>query len=130
MWLRKEQGNCSIGNWTWEHDGDVVWVDDQKVVDELLQARNDITEVPAPEVGEVTEDAGEVVADQGNIFGFLPEADEIGESGVVPEGTAAVVTEWVGDDVDRARRALEVELARGAEARSSLVAKLRKLAGE
>jgi len=37
----------------------------------------------------------------------LPDEDVF--DGDVPEGSAAVVMEWVGDDVDRARAALEVE---------------------
>jgi hypothetical protein len=39
----------------------------------------------------------------------LPEPDDTQEMDVVPEGSAAVVLEWVGDDVDRAQAALEVE---------------------
>lgn len=40
----------------------------------------------------------------------------------VPDGTIAVVLDWVGGDPDRARRALEVEL--GNRARSTLIADL------
>lgn len=48
--------------------------------------------------------------------------------GPPPAGPAGDVLAWVGDDPDRARRALEAEQAR-ARPRTSLVAKLGKLAG-
>lgn len=46
----------------------------------------------------------------------------------VPDGNAKAVLDWVGDDPDRARRALDAEQAKGDEARTTLVAKLTKLA--
>lgn len=46
----------------------------------------------------------------------------------VPAGSTATVLEWVGSDVDRARRALEVEQAEVAHpARKGLVTDLNKL---
>jgi len=39
----------------------------------------------------------------------LPEDDDTQEMDVVPDGSAAVVLEWVGNDVDRAQAALEAE---------------------
>jgi hypothetical protein len=39
----------------------------------------------------------------------LPEDDDTQEMDVVPDGSAAVVLEWVGDDPDRAQAALEAE---------------------
>jgi hypothetical protein len=46
----------------------------------------------------------------------------------VPDGTAADVLAWVGEDRGRARQALTVEQARP-KPRTSLVAKLDKIAG-
>lgn len=45
----------------------------------------------------------------------------------VPEGSIAAVLEWVGDDADKAARALDAELAKDAP-RSTLVAALEKFA--
>jgi hypothetical protein len=50
-----------------------------------------------------------------------PEPDE------VPEGTVAEIQAWVGDDRDRAMLALTAELAKGDDARTTLVAALDKL---
>lgn len=47
----------------------------------------------------------------------------------VPEGSAKQVLEWVGDDKERAAMALDIEQAKGDNARSTLVASLTKLAG-
>jgi hypothetical protein len=44
----------------------------------------------------------------------------------VPDGNADAVLDWVGDDRDRAKRALEVEEGRD-HPRSTLISKLRKL---
>lgn len=49
--------------------------------------------------------------------------------GSVPDGSAKDVIDWVGDDRDRARAALDAEQAKGDDARTTLVAKLTKLAG-
>lgn len=48
--------------------------------------------------------------------------------GLVPDGSAKDVIDWVGDDRDRARAALEAEQGKGDDARTTLVAKLTKLA--
>jgi hypothetical protein len=50
--------------------------------------------------------------------------------GGVPDGTAKDVLDWVGDDRQRAGQALEVEQGKGDDARSTLVARLTKLAGK
>lgn len=42
-------------------------------------------------------------------------------SGDVPDSAIPAVMAWVGDDPDRAARALEVELARGDRARTTLI---------
>lgn len=58
------------------------------------------------------------------------QADGNGEHGdEVPDGSAETVLAWVGDDEDRARRALEVEQDRE-KPRSGLVATLQKKAGD
>lgn len=51
-------------------------------------------------------------------------------SGQVPDGTAKDVVDWVGDDQQRARQALAVEQSKGDEARTTLVARLTKIAGQ
>jgi hypothetical protein len=48
----------------------------------------------------------------------------------VPTGTIDDVLAWVGDDNDRAARALEAEQAKGDQARSTLVAKLTAMTQE
>jgi hypothetical protein len=48
-------------------------------------------------------------------------------SSEVPDGNADAVLDWVGDDRDRARQALAVEVERD-NPRSTLISKLRKLA--
>lgn len=45
----------------------------------------------------------------------------------VPDGSAAAVLAWVGDDKDRAACALEAEQAKGDQARKGLTADLVKL---
>lgn len=47
----------------------------------------------------------------------------------VPDGSAAEVLDWVGDDADRAGAALVVETARD-KPRSTLIASLEKLTGK
>lgn len=54
----------------------------------------------------------------------VPPADD-----AVPDGTAKDVLDWVGDDKERAAMALDLEQAKGDNARSTLVASLTKLAG-
>lgn len=54
-----------------------------------------------------------------------PAAEDPGDQ--VPDGTVAEVADWVGDDRDRARAALDGEQAKGDGARSTLVAALEKL---
>lgn len=65
--------------------------------------------------------------------GFPPDEAPPGvmtlDRGSVPDGSARDVIDWVGDDRDRARAALDVEQAKGDDARTTLVAKLTKLAG-
>lgn len=48
--------------------------------------------------------------------------------GGVPAGPIAVVLQWVGDDTDRARAALDAEQAKGDQGRKSLIEALAKLA--
>lgn len=128
MWLRKEQGNCSIGPYTWANDGDVIWVDDPVMADELVQAKNDITEAQAPEVGESTEDAD---SQPGPFTFIVKNADDPDDFGwQVPDGTAAEIMSWVNGDPARIRAALKAERDKGADARSTLVARLEKLAGD
>lgn len=57
--------------------------------------------------------------------------DKTGDTDPVPQGAIAVVMDWVGDDPDRAQRALEAEEA-GERPRSTLVDQLKQLlsAGE
>lgn len=50
-----------------------------------------------------------------------PDTRPAGDGGEVPGGTVADVMAWVGDDPDRARRALDAEAAKGDKARSTLV---------
>ncbi len=45
----------------------------------------------------------------------------------VPDGSAAQVEEWVGDDPKRARRALAAEAEREGGPRSTLVARLERI---
>ncbi len=113
MLLRKEQGNCSIGDYVWPHDGAVVEVPDWMGMELLAIKGHDYTEVqpdaeptPDPDPDPVDDDADEM-----------------------PTGTAAQVLDWVNakDTQARAAAALEVERAKGESARSSLVTKLEKL---
>lgn len=57
-----------------------------------------------------------------------PEPSTVGGGSEVPDGSADVVLTWVGDDSERAQRALAAE-DRREHPRSTLVDKLRKLAG-
>jgi hypothetical protein len=51
-------------------------------------------------------------------------------TGGAPDGTAKDVLDWVGDNPDRALAALAAENAKGDDARSTLVARLTKLADQ
>lgn len=80
--------------------------------------------VPEPDVevvGELTEEEAAAIAVHVN------RTTEAGDD-QVPDGTAAEVLEWVGEDVDRAQRALDAEL-HSANQRTTLVAKLSSLLG-
>lgn len=46
--------------------------------------------------------------------------EEKGDDSEVPSGTAKEVLDWVGDDEDRARKALDAEEAKGEDARKGL----------
>lgn len=109
MLLRKTQGNCSVGPYVWEHDGAVVEVPDWLGEDLLSIKGHDYT---------VVDEAPEPAEPVGNPL----------EGDGVPAGTATKILDWVGDDKDRAAAALDAERAKGEGARSSLVAKLEKLA--
>lgn len=50
-----------------------------------------------------------------------PELDPVPEPDEVPNGTVADVLAWVGEDVDRARQALGIELTRGDQARKGVM---------
>lgn len=84
-------------------------VDDPGLADALRQV---------PAVFGVTED-GAAVADSAAPPAGSPPAD-------VPDGTAKDVLDWVGDDPDRARQALDAEQGRE-KPRSTLVATLTRL---
>jgi hypothetical protein len=116
MFLRKAQGNCSIAEYEWPHDDSVVEVPDWLGMELLAIPRNDFTEVrPAHTLA-----AAEPTQDE------VPPEDV--DSDVVPEGTAPQVLAWVGEDPERAQRALEVERGKGVfEARSTLMQKLEKI---
>jgi len=45
----------------------------------------------------------------------------------VPKGSASVIMDWVGNDSTRAVLALDVELAKGDNARVSLVKRLKEI---
>lgn len=47
----------------------------------------------------------------------------------VPSGSAREVLDWVGDDPERASAALDAEQAKGDDARTTLMARLSRLAG-
>lgn len=57
-----------------------------------------------------------------------PPAVDVDGDGV-PDGTAAQILAWVGDDRDRAAQALAAERAKSDNARATLVARLEKLVG-
>lgn len=55
--------------------------------------------------------------------------DEARNRDEVPSGTVTDVLDWVGDDSDRAQRALDAERTKGDRARSTLVSDLEQIAG-
>lgn len=77
--------------------------------------------VPHHTVDEVTI---KTMVDAGEWTPGGPETPPGGDGGEVPNGTVADVMAWVGDDPDRARRALDAENAKGDKARSTLAATL------
>jgi hypothetical protein len=76
-----------------------------------------------PDVDEHQADVDDELADDEPVEPGPVDADQ------VPTGNADHVLEWVGDDRDRARRALEVEEAKTAGKRGTLVTKLTRLVG-
>lgn len=131
MLLRKAQGNVSIGDYVWEKDGDVVDVPDWMAHELLAIKGNDYTEVmPHTEKHESNVDWKPVeVGDDAVVEdGEEGPAEDVDGDGV-PDGTANQVLAWVGEDKERAAAALAAEVAKGDDARSSLVAKLSRLAG-
>lgn len=129
MLLRKAQGNCSIGEYTWERDGDVVEVPEWLGMDLLAIKGHDFTEVlPHAEKHESNEDWAPVGVDDAILEDGEegPAVDLDGDG--VPDGTANQILDWVGEDKERAAAALAAEEAKGDAARSTLVAKLTKLA--
>jgi hypothetical protein len=98
-----------------------------------LRNVNPIGEVEIPEIGRTVE-AGETFDCDSSVAGASPSGDDLG-SGLlaqvgnyvlvdsvddVPTGSVAEVTEWVGDDPDRATQALTAETGRD-HPRKSLV---------
>lgn len=81
--------------------------------------------VPDPTVGQL-EPAK--VTSGGHLSPPPPEGVTTLASLAVLDGTAKEVVEWVGDDPARALAALQAEQAKGDDARSTLVAKLVKIA--
>lgn len=57
-------------------------------------------------------------------------AERTSDPNQVPTGNITDVLNWVGDDADRAARALTVEQAKGDRARSTLVADLEQIADQ
>lgn len=55
--------------------------------------------------------------------------DEARNRDEVPSGAITDVLDWVGDDSDRAQRALDAERAKGDRARSTLVSDLEQITG-
>lgn len=120
MLLRKAQGNCSIGGYIWENDGDVVDVP-YWMAEELLSIKGaGFSEVVPDEQSTVDEGDEEAEGEE------EPAKDEDGDG--VPDGTAPQVLAWVGDSKERAALALAAEEAKGDVARATLVSKLTKLA--
>lgn len=90
--------------------------------------------------GEHTVRVGVLSTDDATVIARLraatdPDLVEIGvdaeapaDANAVPDGAVSAVLAWVGDDKDKAAKALEAEQAKGERARSTIVATLEKLA--
>lgn len=117
MFLRKEIGQSGVAGFWWEHDGDVVEVPWDLGVSLLGLRGAGFSQVEVPVVARLQDAPVEV-----------PTVEVVTGSGGVPLGTAVEVLDWVGTDKGRAAAALVVERGRGVDARSSLVAKLERLA--
>ena len=122
MWVRKEIGQSGVAGHWWDKDGDVVEVPWDLGVSllELKGAGFSQAEAPAAS-GSKPAEAPLKHAESEHYDPGLP--------GDVPDGTAIDVLDWVGVDKSRAAAALKAEKAKGGDARTSLVAKLEKLAG-
>lgn len=83
----------------------------------LERLRGDKTQIVLPEQLPESEQGVEAEAAAENA------PSEAGEE-EVPEGTANEIMDWVGDDPERAQRALDAETAPGGRNRSTLIAKL------
>lgn len=88
--------------------------------------------VPGTTTGDINTD-GELVGDGGQadeLDGKTPPAPAVTAAPIdpdaVPAGNASVVLDWVGDDVDRARRALAAE-QQASKPRGTVVAALEKV---
>lgn len=109
MRLRKEAGQSGVAGYWWEKDGDVVEVPWDLGVSLLeLKGAGFSQVMPGQSSSKNVYDPG------------LP--------GDVPQGTAIEVLDWVGADPSRAAAALAAEQGKGSDARTSLIAKLEKLA--
>lgn len=104
MFLRKATGRCGIAGHWWDADNDVVEVPDQLGYD--------------------------LLAIPGNDFSIVEETKVVGKpvDSYPVDTPAARILEWVGIDKERAAAALEAERQRE-EPRTSLIAKLEKIAG-
>ncbi|MCW2686317.1 MAG: hypothetical protein JWR37_1207 [Mycobacterium sp.] len=90
------------------HDGQRVWVTEDAVLPYVAP--------PVPVLVDPLGPEPEVAAEGGELVGVDP----------VPEGPTATVLEWVGDDAERAGRALAAELS-ATTPRKGLVEALEKL---
>lgn len=116
MWVKKEQGNCSIGPYVWAKDGDIIEVDDEFGIDLVSIKGNDCTEVIPKNLAE------EELLRQ-------PPARTVSDLGV-PLGAAREVLDWVraGDDPKvRAEIALKHEMSMPDGGRAVLKADLNKI---
>lgn len=102
-------------------DGHVVTTHDGQRT--LIHSDGSMTHGVADPDVEVVEEISDEEAAQ--IAAYVDRATEVGDD-EVPDGTANEVLEWVGEDVDRAERALDVEL-HSENQRTTLVAKLSAL---
>lgn len=106
------------GNWTFADSLEVKQPEPNTADDE--EADTDVDEADEADEDDDADEADE--ADEG--AGVPDPADD-----EVPTGSNAVVLSWVGDDAERARRALEQENAKSSP-RKGLVSELEKRAGE